>query len=631
MQEHALEGAQVDISAAKNASVGSGRPQGSVPTMARRGADSFVHHRNAPVWSPWNARQWPVGIVLSGLAFVVCILLTVTPLIRIPDTAIKLHIAAGLLLGWASAWLPVNLGAAYQPSSASIELFALLVLAFLCYGLSTLLVRRQGEKSSQFAVRCCIWLCTVLAGSIYIVTPAMLSHDIIVYAGYSRLLATYHANPYFVPMLTFPHDPITPVDQWASSVSAYGPVWMLVCGFWGWLVSPAPTNFVIVFRLFALAMHLLNIWLVGCTLQTMGRSPRTCTVGMLLYAWNPLVLLESSLGGHNDVFMLTFILVGVLLAVRAESNGYLLRARGYLPPAVALTLAVLVKFPAAPILAAYLLFLACLVLRSVVDNPVDVRQGASQGHHLQDDHKGRPYNGMAASRSSIVGAHPCGRPMSLVGIFQEDWRAALPMLCWSALAIILILLAFYGPFWFGHTPQEIIASFKSPPSSTFAENSFMRSVINWLNFHPEQMHNRLLIFLSKRPLWDDLTIVAIALCLILGVRQLWLKPSIGTFVTLALATMCVVMLITPWFFAWYITWIVGLAVLCLPVRQDRFKASLLAFAFTFSLSALTLYLFNSGLLGSRGYLTTLFDVVPPVCAFLVCWYAFKRPQRARPL
>ena len=218
--------------------------------------------------------------------------------------------------------------------------------------------------------------------------------------------------------------------------------------------------------------------------------------------------------------------------------------------------------------------------------------------------------------------------MSLVGAFQEGWRAVLPVLCWSALAIILVVLAFYGPFWLGHSSQEIIASFKNPPSSTFAENSFMRSVINWLNFHPEQMHNRLLTFLRERRLWDDLTIVAVALCLIVGARQLWLKPAVGTFVTLALATMCVVVVITPWFFAWYIIWIVGLAVLCLPVRRDRFKSSLLACTLTFSLSALTLYLFNSGLLGSRGYLTTFFDVVPPVCAFFVCWYAFKRlPQR----
>jgi hypothetical protein len=546
---------------------------------------------------------------------------------RIPDDAIKLHINAGVLLGRASEWLPANLGATYQPSSASIEFFSLLILACLCYGLGALLVRRQEEKSGPFAVRC-IWLCTILAGSIYVVTPAMLSHDTTVYAGYSRLLATYHANPYFVPMLTFPHDPITPVDQWASSVSAYGPIWMLVCGFLGWLLNPVPTHYVIAFRIFALAAHLLNIWLVGRTLRTMGCSSRTCTVGMLLYAWNPLVLLESSLGGHNDVFMLTFILAGVFLAARAERNGYLLRARGYLPPAVALTLAVLVKFPAAPILAAYLLFLTCLALRSTVDNPHAVKQILN--NESKTSAEKTPTRGVSTSgadgrvEAPLVGVFPGAFLREIFSACRRGWKSTLPVLCWSALAIMLVLLAFYGPFWFGHSPQEIIASFKNPPSAGFAENSFMRSAINWLKFHPEQMQNRLLVFLSSRRLWDDLNIAAIALCLILGVRQLWLKPSVGTFIVLALFTMCVVLLITPWFFAWYITWIVGLAVLCLPVRQDRIKMSLLAFTLAFSFSVLTLYLFNSGLLGSRGYLTIFFDVVPPVCTFLVCWYAFKR-------
>lgn len=152
----------------------------------------------------------------------------------------------------------------------------------------------------------------------------------------------------------------------------------------------------------------------------------------------------------------------------------------------------------------------------------------------------------------------------------------------------------------------------------------MRSIINWLNFHPAQKHNALLVFLSQRRVWDSLNLMAIMLCLMLGARQLWLKPAIRTFVTVALATMCVVLLITPWFFPWYITWIVGLAVLCLPLRQNRTTWALLALTLTFSFSALSLYLFNAGLLGSHGYLVSLFDTIPPLCAFLILWYCDQR-------
>jgi hypothetical protein len=358
---------------------------------------------------------------------------------------------------------------------------------------------------------------------------------------------------------------------------------MLVCGFWGRLLNPDPSTYVVAFRFFALAMHLLNTWLVGRTLQTMGRSPRTVTLGMLLYAWNPLVLLESSLGGHNDAFMITFVLAGILLAVRAEQRDQLLHASGYLLPAVAFTLAVLVKFTAIPILAAYLLLLVCKALRSTVDSPRGLKQA-----------------------------------------LISTWKPAVLVLFCSGLVVIFVTLAFYGPFWFGHRLNEIIASFKKPPSAIFAENSFMRSIINWLNFHPAQKHNALLVFLSQRRVWDSLNLMAIMLCLMLGARQLWLKPAIRTFVTVALATMCVVLLITPWFFPWYITWIVGLAVLCLPLRQNRTTWALLALTLTFSFSALSLYLFNAGLLGSHGYLVSLFDTIPPLCAFLILWYCEQR-------
>ena len=77
------------------------------------------------------------------------------------------------------------------------------------------------------------------------------------------------------------------------------------------------------FRTVAFASHLANIWLVGRTLKTLGRSPRTVTTGMLLYAWNPLVLFESCVGAHNDTFMLFLVLLGIYLGARADCGAIL--------------------------------------------------------------------------------------------------------------------------------------------------------------------------------------------------------------------------------------------------------------------------------------------------------------------
>ena len=525
---------------------------------------------------------WQAGLVLCTLAFLCCILLTVTPLMRMPDSLIHLHIGWGAFLGEASRWLPANLGATYQQSSASIEFFNIITLAFLCYCLGALLVGCREEEMPQITARVCIWLGLLVAGAIYVVTPGVLSHDMLAYAGYSRLLAVYHANPYFVTLSAFPADPLTPLDQWSHVISVYGPIWLFVSYIPGWLLKPTPESYVIALRVFALAMHVLNTWLVDRVLRTMGRSQRTRVLGMLLYGWNPLVLLESGLNGHNDVFMLTFVLLGILLVARAEQRGELLRARGYLPPIVALTLAVLVKFTILPVVAAYVLFLACKALRPSAESPLAWKQAL------------------------------------------RDWRPVAWLLFWSCVVPLLLALVLYAPFWLGHSPRTIIGSFTNSPAGDFAENSYQRSIINWLNFHPQQRSNFLWLFFSWRQVWNVINYIAILLCLLVGVRRLWIRPTVRVFLALTLAMMCIVLLLTPWFFTWYITWIVGLAVVCLPAHPNRVVWSFFMLTLTFSYSALSLYLFNHELLGPNGYLVSLFDTVPPICAFLLCWFVYPR-------
>ncbi|HET8846495.1 MAG TPA: hypothetical protein VFN35_33840, partial [Ktedonobacteraceae bacterium] len=425
-----------------------------------------------------SGQSWSLGLLFCTLGFIVCTLLTMTPLSHVPDYVIKLHFSAGSLLAGLSSWWPVRIGTSLRVQTTNGEFFLCLLLAALCCALAALYIYRRASNISSSVSRIYILLGALLAGLIYVVTPAMLSHDIIVYASYSRVLATYHANPYFTPISAFPADPFTSLNYWAKTVSAYGPIWTLICGAFGWLLSPAPEAYVLTFRLFALACHLLNIWLVGRVLVSLGRSSREVTLGMLLYAWNPLVLLESGLGGHNDVFMLTFLLLGVLLAVRAEQRGVLLSARGYLPPLVALVLGALVKFTALPVLVVYLIWLACKILRSFPESQTSIR------------------------------------------LALRNWQPILLMLIRCALTGLATALVFYGPFWIGHSLTEIIASFKNPPSAIGAENSFMRSVIEWLAVHSDQRSNPLVRILVSRSFWDYLNYGVIAVCLIIGARRL---------------------------------------------------------------------------------------------------------------
>jgi len=511
-----------------------------------------------------ESRNSTLAIVLCAIAYVLCILLTVAPLSRIPDPVIQLQTPLGAILAQVGAWLPIDLGltANQQASQANtnyIEFLVLIALAFVIYGLCALFIQRQAAKTTdykQHQVLRLIWIATIAAGLIYVFTPAMLSHDILVYASYSRLMAIYHANPYFVPLSAYPHDPFNTLNYWASAVAAYGPAWLAICSLWGFVLGPQPLGYVLAFRMLALAAHLLNIWLVTTTLRTGGQSSRVVIFGTLLYAWNPLVLLESGLGGHNDVFMVTFLLVGILLSVRAEKTGQLTQPRGYIPPVVAFTMAALVKFTTLPVIALFILFLGWRVLHSTPSTALNFKEAVI--HH---------------------------------------WRSALLSACIACITGAIVALAFYGPFWIGHSIHSIQNSFTSPPSALYAENSILRAILAWNHINtlpPNTIGHKLIQIFGVRKTWDYITIATIAGALIISAIWLWHTPSLRTFVLAAIATLGALLIVTPWFYSWYITWLVGLVAVCLPLAQNRIGRSLLAFALTFSATAFLTYLFKDG-------------------------------------
>ena len=539
-----------------------------------------------------GGRASTLVIIFCAIAFVLCILLTVAPLSRIPDPVLQLQTPFGAQLAQVGAWLPNDLGLsanhlASQANTNYIDFLALIALAFVIYGLCALFIQRQTLIARDHKTLRLIWLVTIAAGFIYVFTPAMLSHDILAYAGFSRLVATYHANPYFVPILAYPHDPFYRLNYWAWSTFAYGPVWLAICSLLGFVMGPQPLGYVLAFRLFALAAHLLNIWLVITILRSSGQSSRVVTLGALLYAWNPLVLLESSLGGHNDVFMVTFLLAGVLLSVLAEKRGQFTHPRGYLPPIVAFTIAALVKFSALPLIVLFILFLACRALRPRPSTGFQFREAVS--HY---------------------------------------WRSAFLIICTASIASCLVMLAFYGPLWIGHNIQSIQNSFTSLPSSLHEENSILRALFAWNHFHtlpPHTIGYKLVQIFAARKTWDDINIVIVASALIMSAIWLWYAPTIRTFVLASLATLGVFLIVTPWFYSWYITWLVGLVVVSLPLSQSRIGRSLLAFTLTFSASAFLTYLFKDGYPPFGIWIGPIFliTIVPPLLAFLISFIAWR--------
>src|SRR5438552_18926748 len=92
------------------------------------------------------------AIMLCMLAFILCILICVTPLLHLAGKTFLLPLPTNPFLLWWGSWLPANLHLAsdYRASmitTNSIEFLVLMALAFGVYGLSALLIQRQQGQS----------------------------------------------------------------------------------------------------------------------------------------------------------------------------------------------------------------------------------------------------------------------------------------------------------------------------------------------------------------------------------------------------------------------------------------------------------------------------------------------------
>lgn len=442
-----------------------------------------------------------------------------------------------------------------QTGTNTLAFFLLITLAFVLYGISALVIRYQLKETKNTGIWYVMWAGAILIGLTFVFTPTMLSHDIFVYADYGHTIVAYGGNPYFVPPGVLSRDVLTQLDDWRMYITAYGPLWLDICSFLALLLGNVPWHYIFAFRLLGLAAHLLNILLVILILRRAGCTRGTILFGAWLYAMNPLVLLESSFGAHNDILMATFLLLGILLCMRAEQKGFT-HPTNYIPPVVAFTLSALIKFTTVPLIIFFLILLARKTLYST-------------------------------SADTTLPQQPV----------LSHWRSACMHVFFASLACGISILAFYAPFWLGHTFKEIIHSFSLPPSAFYAENSLARVLHEWIRRHglpPETSWAYLPVHLfSQHIVWDMLNVGVLGCTMGIGIFFLWRSPNTRTFILAALICLGALLIATPWFYSWYIIWLIALAGTSFSLPDNRMKRALVGFALTFSFTAFLTYISNT--------------------------------------
>ncbi len=158
---------------------------------------------------------------------------------------------------------------------------------------------------------------TLVFGVTLLLLPSLPSDDVFSYTLYGRISVVHHANPLVATPSDFPNDPFLSLVFWRDVRSVYGPVWLMLSSGISLLAQGLGGSlfvYVLLFKLLGLATHLINALLIWVILGWI--APRRQLLGTLLYAWNPLCLLEFCASAHNDALMLLFLLLGVYLLVR---------------------------------------------------------------------------------------------------------------------------------------------------------------------------------------------------------------------------------------------------------------------------------------------------------------------------
>lgn len=137
------------------------------------------------------------------------------------------------------------------------------------------------------------------------------ANDLFRYVLRGRLWAVYGASPMITPPNAFPNDPfIAFAGEFGHWTSGYGPLWELLVQVPLRLGAVEMTAGAASLKLLVWLCYAAAAWLIGWRARPEGgRSLAALT----FFAWNPLVQLQVSGNGHNDMAFLVLVVLGLVL------------------------------------------------------------------------------------------------------------------------------------------------------------------------------------------------------------------------------------------------------------------------------------------------------------------------------
>ncbi len=154
------------------------------------------------------------------------------------------------------------------------------------------------------------------AGALIATSFPIFSGDLNEYLIRGRIMSHYGLSPYAHYPMEFPQDLFYPLSVWTRVPQSYGPVTAYIQALVTWLCGHtvwAPTW---CFKLMTLAMLAVTTFGIGRLARLMDANPG---IAMSMFCFNPFVIVSFLQDGHNDIFMIGFLVFAVL-ALTASKN-----------------------------------------------------------------------------------------------------------------------------------------------------------------------------------------------------------------------------------------------------------------------------------------------------------------------
>jgi len=207
----------------------------------------------------------------------------------------------------------------------------------LLYGLTIWLVSKNKIDKKT------LWMIIILVAAILLPSYNAFSYDLFNYIFDARVVTQYGLNPYEFRALDFPQDPMLSFMHSTHRVYPYGP---------SWLALTVPLTFIgneiflftfYLFKTLGALSFLGTVYFIKKIAEHLKFG--NVSLPIVLFALNPLVLVEGLVSSHNEIVMMFFATLGF----------YFLLKKKYTVSVVGLLISIGVKYSTLALLPVYIL------------------------------------------------------------------------------------------------------------------------------------------------------------------------------------------------------------------------------------------------------------------------------------